>query len=161
MMEKSNGTFYKLNWDNDFSVRFNIIDKQVSLQHIPNNIFSIELPEIVASDVSGEEINSTLKLTLRSTLDGSVEKEVFDVLFRNSFNVDLSLSNPNKITWKYNNCSVESIGFSQLVDRKSRSNPFNFTLNIKVGQIVYNGDNTVIEFGKIGDTYTADNEKGE
>lgn len=139
--------FYKLNWDNEFSVRFNI--EGASLQHIPNNIFSVELPEILAEDMTGDEINTILKLTLRSTVDGSVEKEMFDVLFRNIFDIDLSLSNPNKVSWKYKSCTLEKIGFSPLVGRKSRSNPFNFTLYIKVGQIVYNGDNAILEFGQV------------
>ncbi len=144
---KDSMAFYKLNWDNEFSVRFDIEGE--SLQHIPSNIFSVELPEIVAEDMTGDEINTTLKLTLRSTIDGLVEKEMFDVLFRKMFNIDLSLSNPNKVSWKYKSCMVEKIGFSPLVGRKSRSNPFNFTLYIKVGQIIYNGDNTIIEFGQV------------
>lgn len=144
---KDGMAFYKLNWDNEFSVRFNI--ENSSLQHIPNNIFSIELPEIDVEDMTDNEINKTLKLTLRSTIDGSVEKEMFDVLFRNMFDVDISLSNPNKVSWKYKGCTLEKIGFSPLVGRKSRSNPFNFTLYIKVGQIIYNGDNAIIEFGKV------------
>lgn len=146
---KEGTAFYKLNWDNEFSVRFNIENE--SLQHIPNNIFSIELPEIDVEDISesNNEINKILKITLRSTIDSSVEKEVFDILFRNVFDIDISLSNPNKVSWKYKSCSVEKIGFSPLVGRKSRSNPFNFVLYVKVGQIIYNGDNTIIEFGQV------------
>ena len=34
-----------------------------------------------------------------------------------------------------------------MIDRKSRSNPFNYILYIKVKQAIYNGDNQVIEFG--------------
>ena len=144
MNRESTGAFYKLNWDNDFSVRFNFNESNVVLQHIPNNIFSVELPDIVATDVAEDEIDSVLKITLRSTLDGSVEREVFDTLLRNNFDIDVSLTNSNKATWKYNGCSVDRIAFSQLIDRKSKCNPFNFTLFIKVGQIVYNGDTAII-----------------
>lgn len=145
-MKDSAAFFYKLNWDNEFSVRFNI--EGVSLQHIPNNIFSVEMPEIDVEDMTENEIDKVMKITLRSTVDGTVEKEMFDVLFRNMFDIDISLSNPNKISWKYRSCILEKIGFSPLVGKKSRSNPFNFTLYIKVGQIVYNGDNAIVEFGK-------------
>jgi len=148
MNREGNGTFYKLNWDNEFSVRFSFPENQVVLQHIPNNIFSVELPEIVAFDVGEDELSGLLQITLRSTSDGSVEREVFDVLLRNNFDIDISLSNSNKATWKYNGCSVEKIAFSPLIDRKSKANPFNFTLFIKVPQIIYNGDNSIIEFGK-------------
>ena len=163
MNRESTGTFYKLNWDNDFSVRFNFNESNVVLQHIPNNIFSVELPDIVASDVAEDEIDSVLKITLRSTLDGSVEREVFDTLLRNNFDIDVSLTNNNKATWKYNGCSVDRIAFSQLIDRKSKCNPFNFTLFIKVGQIVYNGDTAIIEFGKkpADLTIAPETEKGE
>ena len=138
---------YFLNWDNEFSVRFNIKDKQVTLQHVPNNVFSVELPDISVSDLLVDDVDWILKVTLRSTTDGLVESEVFDVLLRNSFDVELSLKNPNKTVWRYNDCSVEKIGFSPLIDRKSRSNPFNYILYIKVKQAIYNGDNQVIEFG--------------
>lgn len=138
---------YYLNWDNEFSVRFNIHDKQVNVQHIPNNVFSVELPEISVSDLLVSDVDWILKITLRSTSDGLVESEVFNTLLRNSFDVELSLKNPNKTVWRYNNCSVEKIGFSSLTDRKSRSNPFNYVLYIKVSQAVYNGDNQIIEFG--------------
>lgn len=140
---------YYLNWDNEFSVRFNFKESPVVLQHIPNNIFSIELPDISVTDLLEDDVDRTLKLTLRSTSDGLVEKEVFNVLLRNSFDLDLSLKNPNKVVWKYNDCSVEKIGFSPLIDRKSRSNPFNYILYIKVHQAVYNGDDQIIQFGNL------------
>ncbi len=160
-MNENSGFLYKLNCDNEFSVRFNIENE--SLTHIPNNIFSVELPEIAAEDMTSDEIDRTLKITLRSTTNGLVEKEMFGILFRKMFDVDISLSNPNIISWKYKSCILEKIGFSPLIGRKSRSNPFNFTLYIKVGQIVYNGDNTIIEFGNPSayDSYTPIDEKQE
>lgn len=138
---------YFLNWDNEFSVRFNIHDKQINVQHVPKNIFSVELPEISVSDLLVNDVDWILKLTLRSTTDGLVESEVFNTLLRNSFDIELSLKNPNIVVWKYNDCSVEKIGFSPLIDRKSRSNPFNYILYIKIRQAIYNGNNQIIEFG--------------
>lgn len=143
-MSENNGTFYKLNWDNEFSVRFDI--EKDSLTHIPNNIFSIEMPDLVSTEIDGE-IDSRLKLVLRSTANGSVEQEIFDVLFRNDFNIEVSLSNPNKVNWKYVNCSLDKMSFTPLIDKKSKSNPFNYVLYIKVGQIVYNGETSIITFG--------------
>lgn len=144
-MSDNCGTFYKLNWDNEFSVRFNIENE--TLNHIPNNIFSVEMPEISASDMVVEELDSTLKIVLRSTLGGFVEKEMFDILFRKTFDIDISLSNSNITPWKYKCCVLEKIGFAPLIDKKSKSNPFNYILYIKVGQIVYSGENCIIEFG--------------
>ena len=143
-MSENNGTFYKLNWDNEFSVRFDI--ENDALTHIPNNIFSIEMPDLVSTEVDGE-IDSRLKLILRSTANGSVEQEIFDILFRKDFNIEVSLSNPNKVNWKYVNCSLDKMSFTPLIDKKSKSNPFNYILYIKVGQIVYNGETSIVSFG--------------
>ena len=152
---------YYLNWDNEFSVRFNVHDKQTNVQHVPNNVFSVELPEIGVSDLLDGDVNLMLKITLRSTTDGLVESEVFNVLLRNSFDIDLSFKNPNKVAWKYNDCSVEKIGFSPLIDRKSRSNPFNYILYVNVKQAVYNGDNQIIEFGNREQATVEATEEGE
>lgn len=164
-MRKDEVTFkqkplYDLNWDNEFSVRFNIKDKQINLQHVPNNIFSVELPEISVSDLLNEDVDWMLKVTLRSTIDGLVEKEIFNVLLRNSFDVDVSLQNPNKVAWKYNDCSVEKIGFSPLIGRKSKSNPFNYILYIKVKQAIYNGDDQVIDFGSVEQNEKTEEQEG-
>jgi hypothetical protein len=148
-------TFYKINWDNEFSVRFNL--EKDMLKHIPNNIFSVELPEIDFFDMNDDNLSKTLKLTLRSTVDGSVEQEIFDILCRQQFNIDISLSNPNIVSWKYSNCSIEKIAFTPLVDRKSRANPFNFILYINVSQVTYNAGSMVVTFGDDKrDTYTAE-----
>ena len=143
-MNDRNGTFYKLNWDNDFSVRLNIENE--TLRHIPNNIFSIEMPEVVSTEIDGD-INDRLKLILRSTTDGNVELEIFDILLRKDFDVEISFSNANKVDWRYNGCTLEKISFTPLIDRKSKSNPFNYILYIKVNQIVYNGEKNIITFG--------------
>lgn len=144
---KNDGTFYKLNWDNDFSVRFNF-KSDTSLIHIPNNIFSVELPAVSIDDAADNELHSTFKLTLRSTVDGQVENELFNTLFGSTFDIDVSLSNKNKVNWRYLGCTVDNVNFSPLIDRKSKSNPFNYTVNINVSQIVYNGDEQIIKFGK-------------
>lgn len=143
-MIENNGTFYKLNWDNEFSVRFDIENE--SLNHIPNNIFSVEMPDLASTEIDGE-IDCRLKLILRSTANGSVEQEIFNTLFRKDFNIELSLSNPNMVNWKYLNCSLDKMGFTPLIDRKSKSNPFNYILYIKVGQIVFNGETNIVTFG--------------
>ena len=147
-MKNKNGMLYSLNWDNEFSVRFNFDSKDASLTHIPNNIFSIELPEVNIDESGDNEVSSVMKLVLRSTVDGHVEKELFDTMIRNMFDVEVSLSNPNKANWKYTGCVVDKVAFSPLVDRKSRSNPFNYTVFIKPTQITYNGETEIIKFGK-------------
>lgn len=137
----------KINWDNEFSLRFTLHNKR-NLQIIPDSIYSVQLPKISAAEMDELNLSGRLELTLRSTIDGAVENEVFDTLFRTLFNIDVSLSNSNKIAWSYTNCSVEQIEFSPLVKKKANSAPFNFKLIIKVGQIVYHGDKEVIEFGQ-------------
>ena len=85
----------RLNWDNNFSIRFKLQNGK-NLEKIPNNIFMIELPDISSIDMNADMLDKNIKLTLRSTQDGSVEREVYDVLFRTNFDIELSLSNPNK-----------------------------------------------------------------
>lgn len=147
-MKNTTGMLYKLNWDNEFSVRFNFNSKEATITHIPNNIFSVELPEVNVDEYMNNEITSVMKLVLRSTVDGSVEKELFDTLLRNMFDIEISLSNPNRANWRYSGCVVDKISFSPLIDRKSKSNPFNYTVYIKPSQITYNGETEVIKFGK-------------
>lgn len=135
----------RLNWDNNFSVRFKL-ENGKSLVQIPNNIFVLELPEIKTTDMSEDVLNKYIGITLRSTQDGLVEREVFDVLFRTNFDIELSLSNPNKIDYVYKSCSVEKLTFSQLMNRP-KANPFNFTVWAKVSQIVFKGASEEITFG--------------
>ena len=78
----------KLNWDNNFSIRFKL-ENGKSLEKIPNNIFEIDLPEINTKDVNEENIDRYIAIVLRSTQDGLVEKEVYDVLFRTNFDIEL------------------------------------------------------------------------
>ena len=141
----------RLNWDNNFSIRFSLKDGK-SLEKIPNNIFMIELPEIKAVDMDSEDLDKYIRLTLRSTQDGSVEKEVYDVLFRTEFDIELSLSNPNKVDYVYKSCSVEKLNFVPLMN-KPKANPFNFTVSAKVSQIVYKGSSEEITFGYIPNAY--------
>lgn len=138
----------KLNWDNEFIVRFRL-ENNKTLKYIPNNIFSVDLPNITITDLGENDVNKYIRITLRSSYDGSVENEVFDVLLRTSFDIDVSLSNPNVVAWQYNSCSIEDIEFTPLVDRKSKANPLNMILKIKVSQIVYtgSGNGESIEFG--------------
>lgn len=136
----------RLNWDNNFSIRFKL-ENGKSLERIPNNIFEIDMPEINTKDVNEENIEKYIALVLRSTQDGLVEKEVYDVLFRTNFDIELSLSNPNKVDYIYKSCSVEKINFAPLMYRP-KANPFNFTIWAKVSQIIYKGASEPIIFGK-------------
>lgn len=152
----------RLNWDNNFSIRFKL-ENGKNLEKIPNNIFVIELPEILATDMNEENLDKYIKITLRSTQDGSVEKEVYDVLFRTNFDIELSLSNPNKTDYIYKSCSVEKLNFAPLMNRP-KANPFNFTISAKVSQIIFKGASEEITFGPtIKDVYEdlLDNEEGE
>ena len=91
----------KYNWDNKFSTRFKLTNGQM-LKYIPDNIFMVELPDLKVENYAdmGNEDNvvsdKMLILTLRSTKDGYVEKELYDILMHTSFDFELSLSNPNK-----------------------------------------------------------------
>lgn len=135
----------RLNWDNNFSIRFKL-ENGKSLDRIPNNIFVVELPDIKAVDMNEENIDTYILITLRSTQDGSVEKEVYDILFRTNFDIELSLSNPNKVDYVYKSCSVEKLSFAPLM-RKQKANPFNFTIFVKVSQIIFKGATEEIKFG--------------
>lgn len=141
----------RMNWDNNFSIRFNLSDGK-SLEKIPNNIFMVELPEIKAVDLDTFELDKNIRLTLRSLQDGSVEKEVYDVLFRTEFDIEVSLSNPNKVDYIYKACSVDKISFAPLMNKKN-ANPFNFTVSAKISQIVYKGASEEVTFGKIAHPY--------
>jgi len=141
----------RMNWDNNFSIRFTLNDGR-SLEKIPNNIFMVELPEIKAVDIDTDDLDKHIRLTLRSLQDGSVEKEVYDILFRTEFDIELSLSNPNKVDYVYKACSVEKIEFSPLMNKKT-ANPFNFTISAKISQIIYKGASEEITFGRIVNPY--------
>lgn len=146
------------NWDNEFSVRFRLNgDKQI-LKHIPNHIFMIELPQLdmkdIASDivesesetkqVNGNDTEKYINLTLRSTRDKLLEKEVYSVLMNNTFNMEISLSNANIVEFEFLDCSVSKIFYTPLIHR-NKSNYFNFGVKIKVNQIkIHNGDDTVV-----------------
>lgn len=137
-----------INWDNDFSIRFRIKNKQqTQLNYIPNNIFSIQLPSIMSVDLNTNQCSDKLILTLRSTKDGNVEKEILSVLFANTFDIDVSLSNPNETPWMFSNCSIDKIQFSTLVDKKSHTNPFNLIVSITVGKITYKTSSEMIVIG--------------
>lgn len=141
--------FYNL--DNRFSLRFTFKDKPITLKYIPDDIFSVELPEVSVDDLVNESSSKMLKLMIRSTEDGRVETELFDTLLNGVFDIDLSLTNPNKAIWKYLGCSVDKIGFSPLISRKSHANPFNYIVYVNVPVVVYNGDKQIIEFGSSTD----------
>lgn len=152
----------KLNWDNNFSIRFKL-ENGKSLEKIPNNIFEIDLPEINTKDVNEENIDRYIAIVLRSTQDGLVEKEVYDVLFRTNFDIELSLSNPNKIDYVYKSCSVEKLNFAPLMNRP-KANPFNFTVWAKVSQIIFKGSSEEISFGSQNNApinYNEDTDEGE
>lgn len=156
----------KLNWDNNFSIRFKL-ENGKSLEKIPNNIFEIDLPEINTKDVNEENIDRYIAIVLRSTQDGLVEKEVYDVLFRTNFDIELSLSNPNKIDYVYKSCSVEKLNFAPLMNRP-KANPFNFTVWAKVSQIIFKGSAEEIIFGSqnnapinYNEDYNEDNNEGD
>ena len=152
----------KLNWDNNFSIRFKL-ENGKSLEKIPNNIFEIDLPEINTKDVNEENIDRYIAIVLRSTQDGLVEKEVYDVLFRTNFDIELSLSNPNKIDYVYKSCSVEKLNFAPLMNRP-KANPFNFTVWAKVSQIIFKGSAEEIIFGSQNNApinYNEDNNEGD
>lgn len=144
-MEEQFIDYKSLNWDNKFSVRFELENKK-ELKYIPQNIFSLELPKLDMSDISDSRVDDSLKLTLRSMKGGMIEQEVFDVLCRTTFKVNVSLGNPNINDWIYDGCSVAKIGFATLTD-KAKSNPFNLTLDINVTKITYNGGKDPYEFG--------------
>lgn len=145
--EKEEMYFNKFNWDNKFSLRFKLENGE-SLIHIPNNIFLVELPAILATDFNEPEVNKILRVTLRSTVDGNVTKEVYDKLFRTSFDVELSLANNNKVEYEYNGCSIHGIEFAPLMQRP-KANPYNFTVCIKVSQVKFNGLDTQLVLGTL------------
>ena len=135
----------RLNWDNNFSIRFKLQNGK-NLEKIPNNIFMIELPDISSIDMNADMLDKNIKLTLRSTQDGSVEREVYDVLFRTNFDIELSLSNPNKIDYIYKSCSVEKLQFAPLMNRP-KANPFNFTVDVDYKYATYFNSGESFTFG--------------
>lgn len=149
----------KLNWDNNFSIRFKL-ENGKSLEQIPNNIYEIYMPEINTEDMDNE-LEKYIRITLRSMQDGLVEKEVYDVLFRTNFDIELSLSNPNKLDYVYKSCSVEKLTFSPLRN-VPKANPFNFTIWIKVSQIIFKGSSDEFVFGKFNAPISYDiNDEGD
>lgn len=154
----------KYNWDNKFSTRFKLGNEQ-TLQVIPDNIFMVELPDLTVenyADMMNENWSASDKiliLTLRSTKDGSVERELYDVLMRTSFDFELSLSNPNQCHSIYKGCSVEKVKFSPLLNRPNKANPFNLIVYINVEEIKYCAASDTLIFGKVSNNaLISDNE---
>ena len=116
------------NYDNNFSVRIKL-DNGSSLNHLTDNIFILDLPKISMSNFAEEDVVEPLKLSLRSTKDGSVENEVYNILCKSKFNIEVSLTNPNKVDFIFFECDVSSVEFAQLA-HKNKANPFNFSVEI-------------------------------
>jgi hypothetical protein len=108
------------------------------------------MPDISTKDMNGEDMEKYVAIVLRSTQDRSVEQEVFNILMRTNFDVELSLSNPNQIDYVYTSCSIDRVDFATLAN-KSKANPFNFTIWAKVSQIIYKGADDEYIFGKQAD----------
>ena len=116
------------NYDNNFSVRIKL-ENGNTLNHLTANIFILNLPKISMSSFADEDSVEPLKLSLRSTKDGSVENEVYNVLCKSKFNIEISLTNPNKVDFTFYECDVSAIEFAQLA-HKNKANPFNFDIEI-------------------------------
>lgn len=148
----------KYNFDNRFSVRFQLSDDKI-LKHIPDNIFMVEMPDLVVDSYNeivsngNTQLPHSLVLTLRSTQDESVEKELYDVLMNTSFNVDISLTNSNKVHSSYKGCLVDRVKFSPLYNRPNKSNPFNLMVYISVEQVIYYAGDSVITIGNVSREY--------
>lgn len=137
--------FNLYNYDNNFSVRIRL-DNGNSVSHITDNIFSIDLPKIYMANLVDNDALQTFKMSLRSTKDGSVENELYNILCRNVFDIEVSLTNPNKVDFTFNDCSVSSIEFGQLA-HKSKCNPFNFTVEVDYKYAKYFNSGEVFTFG--------------
>ena len=116
------------NYDNNFSVRIKL-ENGNTLNHLTDNIFILDLPKISMINFAEDDVVEPLKLSLRSTKDGSVENEVYNILCKSKFNIEVSLTNPNKVDFTFYDCDVSSVEFAQLA-HKSKANPFNFTIEI-------------------------------
>lgn len=153
-----NNFFYELNWASDFDAKF-VLKSDLTLKHIPNNIFSIELPDIEVSDINTDDCNKIIKIILRSPQGGCVEKEIFDILMRNSFDIIINFTKQSNISWVYKDCSIEKVGFTPLISKKSAIKPFNFILYTKVSKITYKADDFTIAFGANDETNYIDHNK--
>lgn len=137
--------FNQYNYDNNFSVRIKL-ETGNSASHITDNIFSIDLPKIYMTNLVDNEQLEPFKMSLRSTKDGSVENELYNILCRSTFDIEVSLTNPNKIDFAFNECSVSSIAFAELA-HKSKANPFNFTVEVDYKYAKFFNSGEVFTFG--------------
>lgn len=126
-------------WDNNYSVRFKI-DGDSQLQYIPNGIFMIELPTLNLDNIDEDKY---LTITLRSTPDKRIEKEVFNILMNKCFKMDISLDNPNVVDFEFDKCSISKIEYAPLMHR-NKSNFFNILVQVKVPvmKVFYGSDFT-------------------
>lgn len=143
---KETKDFNLYNYDNNFSVRIKL-DNGNMLSHLTNNIFSIDLPKILMVSLVDNDELEPFKMSLRSTKDGSVENEVYNTLCKaNNFDIEVSLTNPNKIDFIFHNCSVSTISFAQLA-HKAKANPFNFTIEVDYKYASYFNAGETFTFG--------------
>ena len=143
---KETKDFNLYNYDNNFSVRIKM-DNGNTLSNLTDNIFCIDLPKIVMASLADNEDLEPFKMTLRSTKNGSVENEVYNVLSKsNKFDIEVSLTNPNKIDFIFHDCSVSTISFAQLA-HKAKANPFNFTVDVDYKYATYFNSGESFTFG--------------
>jgi hypothetical protein len=140
--------FNLYNYDNNFSVRIKLDNGNI-LSHLTDNIFSIDLPKILMTSLVDNDELEPFRMSLKSTKDGSVENEVYNTLCKaNKFDIEVSLTNPNKIDFTFNECSVSSVGFAQLA-HKAKANPFNFFVEIDYKYAKYFNSGEVFAFGDV------------
>lgn len=132
------------NYDNNFSVRIKM-DNKSALSHLTDNIFILDLPKISMINFAEEGVVEPLRISLKSTKDGSVENEVYNILCKSKFNIEVSLTNPNKVDFIFNDCVVSSVSFEPLA-HKAKANPFNFSIEIdyKWAQYFNSGETFVV-----------------
>lgn len=146
----------KYNWDNNFSVRFKLKNDKI-LEHIPNSIFMVEMPELLNTDRasviifdddgSSTSVDKILQLTLRTSESKSVEKEFLNLL-NTTFDIEISLNNPNITDFEFLGCSINKFSYTPLLKR-NKSNYLNLVLKIVSSQVKIHIGDEVITFGDV------------
>lgn len=147
----------KIVWNSKFLLNIKLENKQ-QLQYIPLHIYTFKQPNIsfqLDENMDSKELKAILSLRLDE--DGNVEQEVYEVLTKEFFAMDLYYPRSDCWNWTYNHCSIDEISYDEFYNKSKNDRPMNINLTIAIPQAVFKSSKGEKVFG---DLLEEDNDNG-